>query len=156
MEPKFRLETEMGYGEYRRFSRTVLLRVNHIALAALFMMAVLAVLSYLTWDAFYLILAVLVPAIFWLVIEYKTKKAYASNKAMQGMKSEYLFYDDHFEAKSSLGTSEISYGQLYLVLETKEDFYLMIGRNQGCALEKSRFPDGLSEFLRGLPRHKKA
>ena len=69
MEPKFRLETEMGYGEYRRFSRTILLCVNHIALVALFMMAVLAVLSYLTWDAFYLILAVLVPAIFWLVIE---------------------------------------------------------------------------------------
>lgn len=80
------------------------------------------------------------------------KKAWESNKAVQGTYLQYTSYDDHMEQKSSPGNMSVLYDKLYDIIETEDAFYPMIGNNQGYIIEKQNCSAELEEFIR---RHKK-
>ena len=46
-----------------------------------------------------------------------------------------------------MGNIKVEYTKLYKVLETKENFYLLIGRNQGIIIEKRNCSDKLIQFI---------
>lgn len=83
------------------------------------------------------------------------KKTFASNKLMKDEEATFLFYETYFVEKTERGEGRVPYDRLDTIIETPQNMYLMIAKNQGYSLVKANFPDGLEEFLRALPvKHK--
>lgn len=79
------------------------------------------------------------------------KKTFASNKLMRDEEATFLFYETYFVEKTERGESRVPYDRLDTIIETPKNIYLMIAKNQGYSLVKANFPEGLEEFIRGLP-----
>ena len=79
------------------------------------------------------------------------RKTYESNKLLKDAEVTFSFYEMHFVEKTENGESRVPYDQLDRIIETPKNMYLMIAKNQGYVLAKKNFPEGLEDFLRGLP-----
>ncbi len=79
-----------------------------------------------------------------------SKKVYYSNKLAVDAELDFDFYENYFVKTSSAGTEKVEYTSLLKVVETKTNFYLMIGLNQGYMLKKADMPQGLDVFIRNL------
>ena len=60
------------------------------------------------------------------------------------------FYEDYMEQVSVLGSTRIYYREIYKVLETATNFYLMIGRGAGSIIVKENCSEALIRFLQNL------
>ena len=57
------------------------------------------------------------------------------------------FYSDFVSWHHKLGDNKIEYKDLYRIIETKDNNYLMIAKNQGLILKKENCSKELQEFL---------
>ena len=80
----------------------------------------------------------------------RIRKEFESNAIHYNTDSCYEFYDTYFLDIDTHGMTRIEYRELFGILETKTNFYLMQGKSMGCLLCKANFPEGLAEFLRRL------
>jgi len=147
MECLFRTTTKYTYEEYKRYNRS--LNIKRFLLFASVTDAVLLFLAVLTWNwLFYLMLAIVFPTVLYLSIALGGRKMFMSTKAMQDLDVSFEFFDEYFVTVSANGENKYYYNELHKIVETKTNFYLMIGARQGCMLSKANIPDGLDEFLR--------
>ena len=159
MKALFETKSEYTYDEYVKFSRTIQNKVQRLWLLQLIMIAAFLALSWLGWKKgdtadgiAYLIVAVLVPFIFYVVNKWTIKRLYKSNHALQGQISSFRFYQDHFEQDNALGHTSIPYDKLMGIVETKTNFYLLIAKNQGIILIKENCCPELISFVQNLKK----
>ena len=148
MEPLYTTETTYTLEEYKRFAHTVQRRIGHLPVAIAVLLVMLVLLWLLTDEWGFLLGAALsVPAVI-VMLELQLRRAYASNRAVQGNVTHYSFYEDRFESDSPLGHTQMQYEMLYRVLETRTHFYLMLGKNQGAIIVKAHCTPELIEHIR--------
>ena len=69
---------------------------------------------------------------------------------MKDLEVDFEFYNDYCVYKCKLGETKIEYKDLYKIIETKTNFYLMIAKNQGIILKKENCNEELQKFVRKL------
>ena len=147
MKAPFKTTTVYNYQEYFRFNRALMLTPGTmLKFAAL--EACVVVASVLTKNPFILVFCVLFPLLVLLLQNGQIKRAYKSKKVVQNAEIRFAFYDTYFTQNTASGESRLDYDNLFGLLETRTNMYLMISKQQGYILCKSAFPQGLEEFLR--------
>lgn len=155
MEALFTTKTIIDYKEYKKYSKCLLFagknKLRMMGLA-LFLVAMLAALYFLT-DLFTMIFVAIIYAIvFPVAYAVNLKKTYKSDKRIS-KERECSFYEDKLEIKvDSAGGGEYAYADLCDVYETKTNFYLMISTVQGIVIIKENCTPELIEFIRGLKK----
>ena len=148
MQLLYATKTEYTLEEYQKFNRTVQYEVNHLNWTMGIMMALLCLLAYFQEDFIFVALAFLVPVIFPLVLGFQSKKAYQSNRSVQGTTTYSRFYEDHFVTTSSIGISPFQYEDIFQILETRTNFYILLAKNQGIIIIKAGCEPGLMDLLK--------
>lgn len=161
MEPLFQTNTKYNFEEYQKFNSAVTMTINRVAVKIVMIDICFLLLGciYMTKNLYATILLVLCamifPFIFYWTMKDSVKKTYQSNKAMQDLEVTFDFYQEFVSYHHKMGDNKIEYKDLYRLIETKTNFYLMIAKNQGLILKKENCQKELQEFLRGLKISKK-
>lgn len=146
MEPLFKTKTKCTEEQYKKFLKAVL-KEQHLGIS-IFILELLFLLASILWkNLICLLVVILVPMFFYIFFKEEIKKEFNSNKAIQNVESEFAFYEEYFEEKTEYGEAKVEYKMLYKVIETKDNVYLMLGKNQGYILIKENMPKGLLEFI---------
>lgn len=140
----FRTTTNYSYEEVKRYYFSMIFRPSRIILL-IFTELLLAVWSFLS--VVYIVLAIFLPVFIFVFTNVQFERIYRSNKLIKNKVAEFGFYDTYFTVKRDDEEIKIEYDKLYNIIETKKNVYLMIAINQGYILNKSNFPEGLSDFL---------
>ena len=159
MEPLFETTIQHTFEEYKKYCWAVSLKSKKFwvfsSFYEIFMicMGVLGIIYH--WHDIILLASFFVifyPMLFVLRSRSAIKKNWDSNKLFQGVVSHYRFFEDHMEQNNELGSSGYPYDKLYSILETKTNFYIMLGRNQGALIKKENCSEGLIAFLQNLKK----
>lgn len=152
MELLYSTETNYTYEEYKRFNkmlsfrRSVIIKCIIIEVFVLFMACLMNSLYFVVFSIIYPIILLLLPVF----LNKQSKSIWESNKVAQNLNVKFDFYDTYFIATDENGETRIAYNKLHKIIETKTNFYLLFSKNQGVILNKSNFPEGLSDFLRDI------
>ena len=148
MEPLFKTKSQYTFEEYKKFNRAIM-KKNHVILVNAVLTILLLLCGIILKNLYIIIFAILYPIIYIVLIKRNIKKIYHSSKIIQeAQKTEFDFFEDHFEQKDAMSNVKLAYDKLSDIIETETNFYLMIAKNQGFILVKENFPEGLEEFLR--------
>ena len=111
----------------------------------------------------YLPVLILFLSVFFIIIPWiSANSAYKKSPALFDVGIGFSFCEDYFSVLTTgmmSGTTDIQYGALYRVYQTKDYFYLYLQQNQSYLLDKSSFTSGCPEDLavllkKVLPRKK--
>lgn len=150
MEPMFTTETRYTLAEYKKYNHAILWKIRKVPVTMLVLELILLGISYFTRDMTYILGALLVPVIFKIVLGIQAKKTYEANPGIHNVIFSCSFYEDYMEQVSVLGSTRIYYREIYKVLETATNFYLMIGRSAGSIIVKENCSEALIRFLQNL------
>ena len=98
---------------------------------------------------YYIFAAVSIFFVMKFLYDGRIKSAYRSNKSQQDIEIKYNFYKNDFTSKTKSAESRTRYKDLYEIKETKDNFYLMISKNQAFMLEKRNMSRNLIDFIKG-------
>lgn len=146
MEPLFKTKTKCTEEQYKKFYKAVL-KARHLGISIIVLELVFLIGLIIWRKLHYLLIMILFPIFFYIFTKDERKKEFNSNKTIQNVESEFVFYEDYFEEKTKSGEAKIEYKMLHKIIETKENMYLMIGKSQGYILIKEKMPNGLVEFI---------
>lgn len=154
----FETKTVFTYDLYRKFSFdatkkskfTVALIIYEVLVLILAIASVIMKRYIIFIDA--VVLFIIVPLCTYLIRIRAIKKIYYSNKV--ALNQEYIirFYPDCIVRTTDNSTANFKYDQIYKVIESKENFYIMISANQGMPIIKSNCSPELIEFIRKLKK----
>lgn len=88
-------------------------------------------------------------------IKRMAKKHLQSNKFVQNETFIYEFHKEHFMISQKQSYVEIAYADLYDIVETKENFYLMPHNTASYIIIKSNCSIELIEFIENIKDHLK-
>lgn len=149
MDCLYKVTTKNTLDEFKRFSRKLFASKKNIIIFSL--LGVFLILEGILLESWFcVIFAFIYPLIMLLIHDRQAKKIFSSNKVLQNTVVEYEFYDTYFTASHDCGNDKLEYNKLHKIIETKNNFYLLIAKNQGYILTKSTFPSGLEDFLRNI------
>lgn len=150
MEPLFKTETKCTYEEYAKFYKVALSSYHLWVILVIFgVISLIAGIITKKSDYFaYLFTDIILIPIIYFAFKFAIKKEYNSNKAIHDSVSTFLFYEDYVIEKTKFGEQKVEYKLFYNTIETIDNFYLMMGKNQGYILIKSNMSDDLIKFLR--------
>lgn len=162
MEPLFKTQTVHTYEEYKRWNLS-LNKSRFIVMAVLLILLLFIILLYsrfLLLNASTLILLVFLTAICAAVsaagVTKTLKASYYSNKALQKCPVIQIeFYDHFFESKNERHYSKYFYEDIYKIVETKTNFYIMTAINSGTIVVKQNCAPELIVFIQGLKNNNK-
>ncbi len=149
MDCLYKTSAKNTFGEYKKFSKRIMLSKGTIIVYAL-LTAFLIFDGIVTESMYFIVFVILYPAVVWLIYVIQTRKWFKTNKVFQNTTAEYEFFATYFTETDLYGTTRIEYSKLHKIIETKTNFYLMIAKNQGLILCKENFPEGLNQFLRSI------
>ena len=161
MDPVFKVSGKLSEEEYVRFGRFIARgqgrgRWSFILFICLFSVwSIAGIISFTWWRDW---IALLIPLVLlgwylWTMtigLNWRLAKAYRKNKLQADLEYELSFFDDHYEAVSANGTSNIPYEKLHKIIETPTNIYLMTAPGQGTILRKEDFPEEGLEFVRKI------
>lgn len=150
MEPMFTTETRYTLSEYKKYNHAILWKIKKVPVTMLILELILLAVSYFTRDMTYILGALLVPLIFKIVLGIQAKKTYDDNPRIHNITFTCSFYEDYMEQSSVLGSTRIHYREIYKVLETATNFYLMLGKDAGSIIVKKNCSAELIHFLANL------
>ncbi len=149
--PLFCIQTTTDFASYKKLCWTVSGRRLVICGFFLGLLGLILVFSCLSPGtpvfAGSLAASLLFPFILWGSYSRVLRKNYNATKFTQDLTAAYSFFADHFTAQSQVSQSRIDYCSIYKILETKTSLTILLGPNQGFALEKAACPEGLTAFL---------
>lgn len=154
--------TKYTFEEYRKFLKAVTIQINGMAVKVVVIEVLCWLLAYLYLERalsvsmILIFTAILFPTFILFSFYQMAKSTYQSNKVAQNLEITFTFQEDAFSFQSKSDTGTIAYEDLFRILETKTNFYLMIARNQGYILVKENCSDSLIHFLQTLSSKKKA
>lgn len=154
----FETKTILTYDVYRKFSfeaaRKTKFAVVLIVYEVIVLLLAIASIIMKRYTIFIesVILLIIFPLLTYLIRIRAINKIYYSNKV--ALNQEYIirFYPDCIVRITDNSTANFKYDQLYKVIESKENFYIMISANQGIPIIKSNCSPELIEFIRKLKR----
>lgn len=159
MEPIFTTKTAYTLEEYKKFNYALFSK--QLKLPLLFGFAFLIWLSILIYciaaKEYYSLVTAFVIVILIIVIipvslNKSIKKTYYSNKMISKTVCEFEFYDKELVEKTPDGSMKVQYENLYKIIETKTNLYLMIAQNQGFIIVKENCTPELIEFIKRLKK----
>ncbi len=159
MEPLFSAQTNNTFEEYKRWnyeinkSKLIIIGVLYLII---FLLLSFINIIYLKMDAvfaiiLFMIFMVLIFVVFMQAFNSAIKKAYYSNKALQ--KCPVItteFYNDYLESKNEQHYSKFFYEDIYKIVETGTNFYIMPAVNNGIIISKQNCRPELILFLQTL------
>lgn len=158
--PLFRVQTTTDFSSYKKLCWAVSGRRLVICGFFLGLLGLVLVFSSLSSGtpifAGSLAAALLFPIVLWGSYRRVLHKNYNATKFTQDLTATYSFFSDYFTAQSSVSQSRIDYDAIYKILESKTSLIILLGPNQGFALEKSACPEGLAEFVQALGKTRPA
>ena len=158
MQPLFTTQSVYTYEEYKRFNFVIMnFRQTLPILAVDILLLVLMTTTYgyfypVVRFFFFLAVALFVSYIFVLLAALLgIKKTYESNKAMKrNPVSTVYFYNEHLTETNSKGVVNLAYADIYKIVETKTNFYIMLAKNNGIIIVKQNCTPELIIFLQNL------
>ncbi len=150
MNTKINLSLE----EYMRFAFTVQRQDRRYIRAKLIMMLVLLVIAVINFKggnkqlgSILLIMVVALPMFLDIMMKKQVTKAYNDNANTQGINTSLTFYDNYYEGHSEIGDNKYLYEELYKIIETPTNFYLMLSPQHGSIVIKENCSEELLMFL---------
>lgn len=165
MQPLFTTQSVYTYEEYKRFNFAIMnfkqtLPILAVDIVLLVLMTITTSVMRTTYGYFYtvvrffffLAVALFVSYIFVLLAALLgIKKTYESNKAMKrNPVSTVYFYNEHLTETNSKGVVNLAYADIYKIVETKTNFYIMLAKNNGIIIVKQNCTPELIIFLQNL------
>ena len=152
MEPLFKTTLKYTLKEYEKFNNAVIKPKLIKVIIYLSLLVVCAGLLYILnpnsyLPLFLLIFIIIYPAMLYFSIKSKAKKTYESNILIKDLTESIEFYEEYFIVKTENSEAKVEYNKLYKILETDENFYLMIADNQGYLVLKENCEDELIRFV---------
>lgn len=153
----YRTTTEIDFSEYQKLCNAVAgAHTRYWITFALFEFAIL-VIAYLYFRngktpiaLIFVGCAVVFPLVF-MLNQYRIQhKAYYSSKNVKNMTVDTTFYSDYLMTRTSGNETRLKYSEIYRILETKTNFYVLTAANQGTILVKKNCSPALIAFLREL------
>lgn len=158
MEPLFSVHTTNSLEEYKRWNFT-LNKPRLIILCILVLLLVpLMVYSAFSYDygsiwlaVFSFLLTIGACAFFVAAVNQNIRKSYYSNRALQKCPAARIdFFNNYFEIKNERSYSKYFYEDIYRIVETKTNFYIMTASNSGVIIIKQNCLPELISFIQGL------
>lgn len=154
----FETKTVLTYDLYKKYNFEVMkksklvvaLIIYEVVIVALAAAAVMLKKYAILIEA--IILFIIVPLLTYLIRVRAIKRLYNSNKMTFNQEYVIRFYPDCLIKTSENSSTNIKYNQIYKVIESKENFYIMISTNQGMPIIKSNCSPELIEFIRKLKK----
>ena len=139
---------DLSLEEYMRFAFTVQRQDRRYIRAKLIMMLGLLILAVVKQLGTIMIVAVVaLPMVLDIMMKKQVTKAYSDNTNTQGINTSLTFYDNYYEGHSELGDNKYLYEELYKIIETPTNFYLMLSPQHGSIVIKENCSDELLMFL---------
>jgi len=157
MEPLFTTKTAYTFEEYKKFNYALFSK--QLKLPALsgfaFLLWLLIIIYCIAIKEYYafILAAVTVMIIIFIIpvtLNKSIKKTYYSNKTISKTVCEFEFYEKEIIEKTPDGSMKVKYENLYKIIETKTNLYLMIAQNQGFIIVKENCSPELIEFIKQL------
>ncbi len=158
MDILYTTQAILTFDEYKRFSLAVR-RKNSILYMILILILYILGLNYIMYITgkemlIGLIMCILFSVIFivafWLANQNLIKKTYYNNKFTQDLILNYEFYPDYIMESCRNGTSKLYYKDIYGIMETKTNLYIMSTKNQGMIILKEKCSLELMDYIKGL------
>jgi hypothetical protein len=165
-KPKFTTTSVFGYKEYLHYSITEERQHKFTWSVMLIFELVCIVMAYYYWSlkdshdmgTAFILLAVFFPIAMgirvWLGIRFKYNR---KMKKMEGTKNVFSFYDNAFEAKNEQSKTLILYKDIYNILITTTNIYIVDSKSRSYILDRENCSNELVEFLSRMAleiRHK--
>ncbi len=141
--------TEYNYKEFKRYNWTLFFARGKLAAPLFFELAVLAI-GIFAKKGFLLLAAIAYPVIIIGMQMFRIRKAYKAAGAPKKLTVTYEFYETEVVERMQQGAAHFPYAKLHSIVETKTNFYVMVSASQCLVLCKRNFPEGLSDFVRGM------
>lgn len=145
---------DLSLEEYMRFAFTVQRQDRRYIRAKLIMMLVLLVIAVINFKggnkqlgSILLIMVVALPMFLDIMMKKQVTKAYNDNANTQGINTSLTFYDNYYEGHSEIGNNKYLYEELYKIIETPTNFYLMLSPQHGSIVIKENCSEELLMFL---------
>ena len=145
---------DLSLEEYMRFAFTVQRQDRRYIRAKLIMMFVLLVIAVINFKggnkqlgSILLIMVVALPMLLDIMMKKQVTKAYNDNANTQGINTSLTFYDNYYEGHSEIGDNKYLYEELYKIIETPTNFYLMLSPQHGSIVIKENCSEELLMFL---------
>ena len=138
----FTIETAYTWEEYWRYNLAASVMRGErkklvIAFAVLLALILLTVwLEDYSLTGFLALFTVLYPVVLWFACRGRARRAWGSNTVLQNAVIHYTFTEGGVEITGANGEQHLDYGQIYRLVETKTNIYLMIADNQGYIIRR--------------------
>ena len=157
MEPLYTTQTAYTFDEYKKYNKRILL--NKLLLIFILFIAVITLLFILSKSSIFLILMLLyiiiLAVVLPILINWNLKKVFYADKHLQknGLYT-YSFYENYFEAKTNSSFTKFDYEDIFSIIESKTNFYIMKSPNQAHIIVKNNCSPELLEFISNLKNKK--
>ena len=84
----------------------------------------------------------------------RSHRAWNKDTERKNIITSFKFFEDRVEATSSYKSYDIKYSELYSVIETPSNFYLMLSKKEGLVVIKNKCESGLLDKLHELAKIK--
>lgn len=165
MQPLFVTQSVYTYEEYKRFNFAVMNLKKYLIIFAVEVI-ILVFITFINSIAgrmhgyffpvsqFLFLFAVALIAfcaIFYFAVLSSIKKTYESNSRFQkNPVNTVYFYNEHLTEANENSTINLEYADIYKIVETKTNFYIMMAKNQGIIIVKQNCSPELIIFLQSL------
>lgn len=157
MEPLFTTKTAYTLEEYKKFNYALFSKQMKLPVLSGFAFLIwLSIMIYCIaakeYYSFFIafVIVILIIAIIPVSLNKSIKKTYYSNKMASKTICEFEFYEKELVEKTPDGSMRVQYENLYKIIETKTNLYLMIAQNQGFIIVKDNCTSELIEFIKKL------
>ena len=95
-----------------------------------------------------IVAVVALPMVLDIMMKKQVTKAYSDNtNTIRRYNTSLTFYNNYYEGHSELGDNKYLYEELYKIIETPTNFYLMLSPQHGSIVIKENCSDELLMFL---------
>lgn len=153
----FETNTIIDEHEFKKFQKFYLNKFKKSFFPKLIIILLALLSIVLNWykkDYYLVILVVLFlviyPIILNITLDRQIKRMYMTNKKINMLDEKIVFFNDFFESKSSINYCKVKYDDVFVVVETKTNFYIFLSDNQAFILIKNNIDDILKfrNFIR--------
>ena len=141
--PLFETDTVYSYEEYLRYYTMLENRISHVwlkrgGMVALVIIFVLVMKLRGYGDARTISILVGLAVVLPLLLEYVQRRVLRKkfDEQEQEPVAHICMYEDHFSQQSSMGDTRFQYNDIYRIIETETNFYVMKDRYQGLIIVK--------------------
>ena len=165
MQPLFVTQSVYTYEEYKRFNFAVIKLKKYLIIFAVevIIFVLITIINsiagrmygyFFPVSQFLFLFAVALIAfcaIFYFAVLSSIKKTYESNSRFQkNPVNTVYFYNEHLTEANENSTINLEYADIYKIVETKTNFYIMMAKNQGIIIVKQNCSPELIIFLQSL------